>query len=381
MSDLSGWMGGTGRLQHRVVRGVLASAALALAAPAQAQELVPEELACETCEIRPTPSLEFSSPSFLSGSPTHVTAHGQDYVVLIPGELPLVFTSEGEFVRELGRSGEGPGEFRSAAYATALPGDSLLVVDSRLRRVSVFAPDLEFVRTISLPIAGRSVGVLRWPDRVVVNGSSNTPEGAGWPLHLLDLTDSPARELASFGDTDGELRPGGMADLLRTVFDVGREGIWTAHAASFQFARYSDEGEQLWALRRQPEWFSEPSEANIGSPTQPPPPFVQDAAVHDDLLWVGLRVPHPDWQAAWQGTIVPPSGELTAPEAPDRTELYMTRIEVIDLDRLELLAALSLEGLVVQVRQGLEMILYDLEDGLHPRLRAFDLHLEGRGGT
>ena len=51
-----------------------------------------------------------------------------------------IFAPPGRFIREIGRGGEGPGEFRNIASITALKNDSLLVHDRGHARVSLFDP-------------------------------------------------------------------------------------------------------------------------------------------------------------------------------------------------------------------------------------------------
>ena len=62
-----------------------------------------------------------------------------------------VFDSEGGFVRTLGGSGEGPGEFRMARGLAVAPGDTLWVVDPMTRRYSLFGPGGDFLRVRAPP--------------------------------------------------------------------------------------------------------------------------------------------------------------------------------------------------------------------------------------
>lgn len=55
-----------------------------------------------------------------------------------------VLTSDGEFLRSIGRRGEGPEEFRSIFDVTVGRGDSLYVVDGEARRLSVYDQEGEF---------------------------------------------------------------------------------------------------------------------------------------------------------------------------------------------------------------------------------------------
>jgi hypothetical protein len=77
---------------------------------------------------------------------THVTAldadsRGRIYVADMFQPSVLVLSPDGRVLRRIGHRGAGPGEFRSVRDVQVLPGDSLLVYDANLVRVSVFAPD------------------------------------------------------------------------------------------------------------------------------------------------------------------------------------------------------------------------------------------------
>lgn len=63
-----------------------------------------------------------------------------------------IFAPDGTHLTTLGRSGDGPGEFRGPWRVSAYRGDSLYVYDYQQKAVSVFAPDLSFVRRVINPI-------------------------------------------------------------------------------------------------------------------------------------------------------------------------------------------------------------------------------------
>jgi hypothetical protein len=60
------------------------------------------------------------------------------------------FDPGGRFVRSAGRTGEGPGEFRGLGTVFPYRGDSLLVSDTRLRRLSVFDGHGAFGRSFTV---------------------------------------------------------------------------------------------------------------------------------------------------------------------------------------------------------------------------------------
>jgi hypothetical protein len=71
------------------------------------------------------------------------------------GEIRF-FDREGTFVRSVGSKGGGPGEFQGANALRALrrvAGDTLVAWDIYAQRISVFAPDGDFVRTFRLDSA------------------------------------------------------------------------------------------------------------------------------------------------------------------------------------------------------------------------------------
>jgi hypothetical protein len=58
------------------------------------------------------------------------------------------FSPTGTHLRSTGGTGQGPGEFGHLFGVYRLPGDSLIALDLREGRVSLFAPDGEFVRIV-----------------------------------------------------------------------------------------------------------------------------------------------------------------------------------------------------------------------------------------
>jgi len=61
-----------------------------------------------------------------------------------------LFDRRGSFKMSLGRDGDGPGEFRAIWGAVALQGDSLVVFDSRLGRLTIFSAAGQVARTLDI---------------------------------------------------------------------------------------------------------------------------------------------------------------------------------------------------------------------------------------
>lgn len=72
-------------------------------------------------------------------------------VVLNAGTQEIrIFDKTGTPVRTIGRNGEGPGEFRYLSLGGVLPGDTLVVMDPALRRMSIVHPEAGVVRGASM---------------------------------------------------------------------------------------------------------------------------------------------------------------------------------------------------------------------------------------
>ncbi len=83
------------------------------------------------------------------------------------------FTKDGVPAGIAGRAGEGPGEFRSLT-ALAHDGDSVLVFDFSLRRLSVYADTGRFVRSLQLGAESPAIFIARLPDGSIIGSPSLT---------------------------------------------------------------------------------------------------------------------------------------------------------------------------------------------------------------
>ena len=63
------------------------------------------------------------------------------------------YSADGEHLRTVGRQGEGPGEFEELSGPWRMAGDSIVAFDWRGLRLSIFAPEGEFVRSERLETA------------------------------------------------------------------------------------------------------------------------------------------------------------------------------------------------------------------------------------
>ena len=106
----------------------------------------------EAWSIAGTPHLEIGA----TDAPGHDLYEVSDVARLADGRVAVVnsgsnevrvFSEDGDLLQSLGGGGEGPGEFRAPRRLFVLPGDSLLIVDASLDRLTVFSSDGSLVRT------------------------------------------------------------------------------------------------------------------------------------------------------------------------------------------------------------------------------------------
>lgn len=104
-----------------------------------------------------------------SGVLTPVRLQGGEIVVANSGTSELrYFDTTGQWLRSVGRAGEGPGEFRRLGWVALGTGDTLRTYDWGLHRLSIFAPEGAFVRSVVLESPGPMRGVM--PQAVTPTG-------------------------------------------------------------------------------------------------------------------------------------------------------------------------------------------------------------------
>lgn len=214
---------------------------------------------------------------------------GGQFVVLDsrPPTLTL-FDPEGRPLATIGRSGEGPGEFRSPV-ALASDGARLYVLDARglqIHEYAVAEGDLEFVRSRRLPFTPRDLCVLEGRLYVAMLHEGNT-------LHEL----SPEGEiLRSFGEPYlvTEVPPGPVGTILQEIMSVGfiacaeeARLVITLGFNGPEVRAYSAEGELRWATTLSGHSTIRPRATNRGTVALEPDP--RTGGVHET---VGLATTH-----------------------------------------------------------------------------------------
>lgn len=285
-------------------------------------------------------------------------------VVLNSGTREIrVYDAMGRHIRDIGRVGEGPGEFAEPHWFHVMEGDSILIFDVRQQRLTVFDPAGEPARTVSVgPLNigyNPSVGIL--DDRsflVRTEISEFRFPPAGGELRRDSLTyrrfTTSGEELAAFGTYPGQEMfwmhdgPGSMfADPLAfgRSFELvsGDSIIYLGPTDKFEIRAYTHNGQLRQILRVNADpvpvtstmvtafmdgltvfrdstmaaSFRRLREAMPVPPTTPA--FSRLAVDSDQNLWVRQYPLYPDSNQAWH--IFDPLGRLFGSmELPARFE-------------------------------------------------------------
>jgi len=89
-----------------------------------------------------------------------------------------VYNSDGTFIKTIGREGQGPGEFQGLRKIIVHKKDELYTYDSRLRRLSLFDKNDEFIKSFSLSVIDQYIGgfFIDDKDRFILIGYPRIPD-------------------------------------------------------------------------------------------------------------------------------------------------------------------------------------------------------------
>lgn len=287
--------------------------------------------------VAPEPELDVGT---LDGEPAYQFSRIVDAVTLSNGTVVMAhddppelrfYDADGTHLRTAGGEGEGPGEFQATGWLTRLPGDTLLVHDWRLNRVSRFGPDGEFLDSerVETQLGGQVVG--RLSDGSLVARASTFFGGEGPPE---DGTDRREIAFLRFG-ADGALRDTvavrpGRAYYVATRGEgfrvtsipfstaphaaVGPDVVYSAHGGAWEIRVLGPDGGVRRIVRldreRRPLTGADWSEAVEGRTGD-----VDDPSARKQQERMYGKMPRPDRHPALDAMEVDASGRLWVREA------------------------------------------------------------------
>ncbi|UCG85511.1 MAG: hypothetical protein JSW71_16475 [Gemmatimonadota bacterium] len=80
------------------------------------------------------------------GNPTSIASDANGVIYILDRQVPIVraYGPDGAHLRDIGREGDGPGEYRNPGAIATLPDGRLMVCDPGNLRVSIFSPAGEY---------------------------------------------------------------------------------------------------------------------------------------------------------------------------------------------------------------------------------------------
>jgi hypothetical protein len=348
---------------------------------AQDHVLIGPEPSCEACNISFERILTFGKSEgseYLDGGPL-VFTKGPTAYYAVPRDFNYeigVFDSQGNFLRSVGREGEGPGEYRIIFDILAGPADSLFVFDRSNNRVTVLDPSLTTARTFALPGRFLDHGACLLPDgSFLANLVAADPSGILPPVHHLD---PEGKVLKRFGERVGNenwARAVSGPGAYRRFFPSTDQQFWMIEGTQFGLSRWHllEGRSQEFVLEG---WLESPDEAALFGLGVPPTTMMDVVEDTQGLVWFMIRVPDPNWEEAVK-RIGPGLGRTPRIEVRDYQGYWDMLFGVIDPRTGELLASARTPTWYLHFLGPGKLYSLDLDEFDRAVVSIWEIHLKG----
>jgi hypothetical protein len=206
-------------------------------------------------------NLAFDSPSDMA-----VDAAGNIFILDSGNQRIQVFGPNGQYVRTIGRRGQGPGEFESLNSISVDREGRLYVLDDRQKRIQIFTTDGQVVKSIRTTLAASqdSSSAIMGIDRIRLLGSGafviHTSIGYGLSgatkpktrPKLVKLLSPDLEVRGEFGEPFdyGEEITNTVGNTWAFAVD-GEDHTYLSFAYQNRIEKYSPEGKLLWRADRE----------------------------------------------------------------------------------------------------------------------------------
>ena len=309
---------------------------------------------CDDClEFEPVVQLgSVAGPGYLSGEAggDQVVRDGSGNYWIGDGGFMNIYDPGGEFLRTVGREGEGPMEFRWANPFHADAAGNVHIWDPRNLRVTIISPDFALVDEIPLTAqwAPNDMMAIDDGELYVMQAWSGDAGNWGQPLHIVDGEEV----LVSFGEEHdpGDDRSDFNELDVRHAAAAPDGSIMVAHEDEYRVEMWSRNGNLLTSLTG-PDLENTPGQHGPITAENPLPSKLQDMHVDaSGRAWISLLLRRPDWVERSEED---PRGGLM-PVGMDVRNWFHGRIDVIDVATCTLLASQDQDDLLMDfVEDGL----------------------------
>ena len=149
-----------------------------------------------------------------------------------------LYAPDGRHLRTVGRTGGGPGEFRTLFWVGRLPGDSIAAWDAAIGRLSVFTPAGDFVRAVTprtpLGLFPQAAGVFGDGRILIAIRSADAGLGSGVRVQRDDVSyvaldgRGEVQPIGRFPGTEMLLSGGAGGGLVMRPLPFGRQTVAAA---------------------------------------------------------------------------------------------------------------------------------------------------------
>ncbi|MES2522560.1 MAG: hypothetical protein V4617_07690 [Gemmatimonadota bacterium] len=340
-------------------------------------EILRDDGTCTSClALQPRPLIDHRTGPGLVDESQFVTVDSSGRVWAGNSAGHKVYAPDGDYVATVGRTGDGPMEFRAGGPLFTDATGRVHIIDQISFRETIVGADFRLVETRQLPVGPvYDLAPVGEGQRVLVNAAFLDADQIGKPLHILDS----GRVVASFGapnDTAFLASTG----LLRRRVAVAPSGYFVvAKQYEYELELYSVAGARLLRIVRPNVWPSPPGgEPKALAVDDELWGFVQDVVVDTlDRAWVLSWEPRKEWR-----------NNVSVREAPDGQKIVMprdqaipwrrSRVEVIDLRSGRLIAEQTYDVMLWGFFGPSEMYGYQYVGEGEPQLARFHLPLTAR---
>ncbi|MCU0616953.1 MAG: 6-bladed beta-propeller [Gemmatimonadaceae bacterium] len=260
------------------------------------------------------------------------------------------------FVRQIGRGGAGPGEFRQPTMVLTR-GDSIGIYDWALRRLTIYGPDLRVpARTVPLP----EFRDAEWLEggRILISGLITTPRQAGYPLHVVSASGALER---SFGTNTPNVHRNSERELGKSIVrSPNGDQILVASTHRYEIEAWSGDLQRSRTFDRDVPWFPVvPASWQRDAPGRTAPRTELGALGADKdrgLLFATFLTAPVNWKA--DPALAGVQGELRAPTGPTEpiaiylNRYYDTLLEALDPRDMSPVATTRLRGIFAPISKS-----------------------------
>jgi len=231
-----------------------------------------------------------------------------------------VYSASGEFLRSLGRDGDGPGEFRrlTSVHEAA---DSVLAFDYWQRRITIFSLDGAGTRTIDLPQIDATIWRIALLSDGQVIGSRYDFDNITGPglyrvlyvIFRLDLADLHAETIAQVSGAEGfQFEHGDARPLFQRdgFFAVHGDRVYLGDGDSLEI-EVRDNGGRVERIMRVPGYDLRITAAELATERDA---LVPPASAPAELREVVSKMPDRATRPAYSNLLVDAAGNVWLPE-------------------------------------------------------------------